>query len=548
MAKDKGTAKTGTAKAKAKAKAKAQGRPQQKQQQQQQQAPRRSTRVRKPVEKLGAAPARTPAARTTAARKGKGKANVTATATATASGRGRPKTQQARAQTQGRKRKRAAASEEEEEQEDDDDDDDEERPAKRQQTSPAVVIYINEPTEEQKVGKGAKVCHWIRNRKWPEEGFRRDRDKTSSGADDEEEDDDDDEDDENGGRRNSRDSSLVTKWTPFLKLNDSYWYDGWTGVHDEEKKLLQALAERDCATPQGTVFDANTLRYLDRVSVLGSHTGLAALVFPLLVPFAGVEALRGTIPSTNLADMIGELWDASASLDVDEQRNWQIPEPQPDYSVGVSRRRGLTDAQSEKLEPYLSANGSTSFFEASSDIIFPFLTAEGKDSNGSIKVAEKENMHHMTRSMKGVAELFKLVKRERELDCRILGFSISFDYSMVKIHAHYPVVAEKENGSLAVNFHRSEINSFSFTTQNGRDRWTCYKFVMAIYNDWVPRHFERLCSAIDELPELDLTVNGQKSISAEPEERNRQADQSNQGQQGEQDDEVSQSEQSEQDN
>jgi len=82
----------GKGKGKGKAKATAKAKPQQQQQQQQQQAPRRSTRIRKPVEKLDAA-SRVPAAPagTTAARKGKAKAKATATANGTARGRGRPK-------------------------------------------------------------------------------------------------------------------------------------------------------------------------------------------------------------------------------------------------------------------------------------------------------------------------------------------------------------------------------------------------------------------------------------------------------------------------
>ncbi|KAL2800598.1 hypothetical protein BJX66DRAFT_291158 [Aspergillus keveii] len=204
--------------------------------------------------------------------------------------------------------------------------------------------------------------------------------------------------------------------------------------------------------------------------------------------------------------MIDQTWDACPPLDLNTQRFWQIPEPRPYYTAGFSRRVGLSDAQSTLLEPYLSTDANTSTFQASSDLIFPFLTAEGKDFDGSIKEADKENLHHMTRAMKGVVELFKAVKREKELDCRILGFSISFDFETVKIHAHYPVVTEK-NDATKVDYHCHEVNNFSFTTQNGRDRWTCYKFVMAIYNDWVPKLFDRLCSAIDQLPEFDVDVD-----------------------------------------
>jgi hypothetical protein len=333
----------------------------------------------------------------------------------------------------------------------------------------------------------------------------------AGGDDDGDDDDDDDEDDEGAGGQNSQSSSR-SKWTNFLQAQSSYGYEGWNGLHQEDQNLLTALAARDCTTPHGTIFDASTLKYLDRTKQSGTHTGLAALVFPLIVPFAGVEVLRGTVPFTHLLDMIE--WDACPPLDLNTQRFWQIPEPRPYYTAGFSRRVGLSDAQSTLLEPYLSTDTNTSTFQASPDLIFPFLTAEGKDCHGSIKEADKENLHHMTRAMKGVVELFKAVKREERLDCMILGFSISFDFETVKIYAHYPVVTEK-NDATKVDYHRHEVNNFSFTTQNGRDRWTCYKFAMAIYNDWVPKHFDRLCSAIDQLPEFDVDVDADGSGSGD---------------------------------
>jgi hypothetical protein len=215
-----------------------------------------------------------------------------------------------------------------------------------------------------------------------------------------------------------------------------------------------------------------------------------------------------------LSTIFDQTWDACPPLDLNTQRFWQIPEPRPYYTAGFSRRVGLSDAQSTLLEPYLSTDANTSTLQASSDLIFPFLTAEVKDCHGSIKEADKENLHHMTRAMQGVVELFTAVKREKELDCRILGFSISFDFETVKIHARYPVATEK-NDATKVDYHRHEVNNFSFTTQNGRDRWTCYKFVMAIYNDWVPKHFDRLCSAIDQLPEFDVDVDVDGSRSGD---------------------------------
>ena len=101
----------------------------------------------------------------------------------------------------------------------------------------------------------------------------------------------------------------------------------------------------------------------------------------------------------------------------------------------------------------------------------------------------------MTVAIKGIAELFKAVKREKELHREILAFSISHDYSAVRIYGHYALI----NGS-TTTFYRHLIHRFNFTALDGKDKWTAYKFTKNVYDIWMPLHFKRICSAIDELP------------------------------------------------
>jgi len=69
------------------------------------------------------------------------------------------------------------------------------------------------------------------------------------------------------------------------------------------------------------------------------------------------------------------------------------------------------------------------------------------------------------------------------------------------------VVVRKEDGN-RITYHRHEIDTLSLKARNGRDRWTSYQLALAIYNDWAPKHFERLCSAIDGLPDdIDFGVD-----------------------------------------
>lgn len=127
--------------------------------------------------------------------------------------------------------------------------------------------------------------------------------------------------------------------------------------------------------------------------------------------------------------------------------------------------------------------------------IFHSLPAEVKCGAAALDVADRQNAHSMTMAQRGVVELFKLVKREKELHQEILGFSISHDHSSVRIYGHYPLISEDKT-----TFYRYPIRKFDFTEMEGRERWTAYQFTVNVYETWVPMHLKRICSVIDMLP------------------------------------------------
>lgn len=91
--------------------------------------------------------------------------------------------------------------------------------------------------------------------------------------------------------------------------------------------------------------------------------------------------------------------------------------------------------------------------------------------------------------------MFRLVKREKELNREILAFSVSHDYNAVRIYGHYPVIEGKET-----KYYCHKIRDFSLAEQDGKDKWATYKFTKNVYDNWIPDHFKRICSAIDEIP------------------------------------------------
>jgi hypothetical protein len=129
---------------------------------------------------------------------------------------------------------------------------------------------------------------------------------------------------------------------------------------------------------------------------------------------------------------------------------------------------------------------------------FPFLTCEVKCGNLALDIADRQNAHSMTLAVRGIVELFRKVNREEELHLHILAFSVSHDHRTVRIYGHYPVI-----DGTKTSFYRHPIHDFGFAALDGKEKWTAYRFTKNIYDIWMPIHRERICSAIDVLPNLD---------------------------------------------
>jgi hypothetical protein len=169
------------------------------------------------------------------------------------------------------------------------------------------------------------------------------------------------------------------------------------------------------------------------------------------------------------------------------------PRPQPDYSVGF-KRTAFTEDQRKKLQSFIDLTDK-SYYMATYYMYLPFLTCEVKCGAAALDIADRQNAHSMTVAVRGVVELFRLVGREKELHREILAFSISHDDRTVRIYSHYPVINGKDTG-----YYRHPIRDFSFTELDGKEKWTAYKFTKNVYDTWIPTHFKRVCSVIDELP------------------------------------------------
>ncbi|EEH36365.2 hypothetical protein PAAG_06783 [Paracoccidioides lutzii Pb01] len=280
----------------------------------------------------------------------------------------------------------------------------------------------------------------------------------------------------------------------YLETKGCFMYDHDDGIDGDSRSVCHQILNANPEVPKETVFQEGDFESTCRRMQRKNETGVIRIIGELIVPSAESAIDLGRVTFPHLVVSVNEGWDSSISLDESQQLprtlpslqapqpsrspQFRLPKPQPDYAVGFTRQV-FTETQLEKLAPFVGEIGDTSFFMSTAFMYFPFMTAEVKCGKTALDIADRQNAHSMTLSVRGVVKLFRLVKREKELHRQILAFSISHDHRMVRIYGHYPVIDGKKT-----TYYRHSIHEFSFAALDGREKWTSYKFVMGVYDDW----------------------------------------------------------------
>ena len=313
-------------------------------------------------------------------------------------------------------------------------------------------------------------------------------------------------------RRKRSDSSLATsvtpsdqrpreeKSTPYCQANypflleihgNSYMDDSELGITDASKSLCQDLLQKECAVPRDTVFRDDAFHTACRNLRDRNEARVVQDIARLIVPSPEALAALGDKDLEILIESVNEGWNNSVPV--------TSVRPQPDFSVGF-RQSMFSEDQLKKVQPLLGDFSSLSFLRATWYMYFPFLTSEVKCGLPGIDVADRQNAHSMTLAVRGIVGLFRLAKRENELNGEILTFSISHDHRMVRLYGHYPEI----DGS-KTKIYRHLIHTFDITLLDGKERWTAYKFTIAVYK-YSFNLLKRIHSVIDGLPS-DFTLD-----------------------------------------
>ena len=274
-----------------------------------------------------------------------------------------------------------------------------------------------------------------------------------------------------------------------MQLEDmgSYMDDWDLDVADTSKELCRCLLKQEQSVPSHSIFRNDIFDRACRKLQDKNETRVIQDISRLIVPSAETLATFGAKDLDILSESVNEGWNNAVPF--------LGPRPQPDYAVAF-KKTAFTKEQLSKIRPIVgNIAKDISFFMATYYMYFPFLTCEVKCGAAALDVADRQNAHSMTISVRAVVELFRLGKREKEIHREILAFSISHDHRTVRIYGHYPVIDGKET-----TYYRHHIRTFDFTELNGREKWTTNILVQNIYKNWMPSHLSKICSVIDDLP------------------------------------------------
>ncbi|KAF2005978.1 hypothetical protein P154DRAFT_570707 [Amniculicola lignicola CBS 123094] len=287
-----------------------------------------------------------------------------------------------------------------------------------------------------------------------------------------------------------------------LQERGSFMDDHDEGITTESEKLLAKLLKTPRKPPEHTLFSDDILFKKTCKSLRGENeTKVILRIADLIFPSAEILADRGAKHLEILRETTNAGWINAIPF--------YGPRPQPDFGLGF-KREAFTPEQLRKLQPFIGNElEDCSYIAATYNMYLPFFTSEVKCGASALDVADRQNLHSQTVSLRNLVELFRLVGRLNELHREINSYSISHSDECVRIWAHYVVVKGED-----FTFHRHSIAKFDISpTAEGDQRWKAWTFVMNVFDFWVPNHFQRICSAIDMLPAV---LNFEVSNMSEP--------------------------------
>ena len=197
----------------------------------------------------------------------------------------------------------------------------------------------------------------------------------------------------------------TARYTTLLEGKGSYMYEPDFGITKGSKDLYQRLLGSEQAVPENSLFHDDLLKKTCRKMEDRNKGRVIQDTARLIIPSAETLATYGATHLDHLIERVNETWTGNIAV--------EGPMPKPDYSVGF--RRSAFTAQEAR---------SSHWQRLRKRMYFPFFTCEVKCGAVALDIADRQNAQSMTVAVRALVELFRSVKREKELDWEILAFSI----------------------------------------------------------------------------------------------------------------------------
>lgn len=105
-----------------------------------------------------------------------------------------------------------------------------------------------------------------------------------------------------------------------------------------------------------------------------------------------------------------------------------------------------------------------------------------QEGEAALSIADRQNTHSASMAVNAIFQLFRTVSRQKELDKEILAFSVSHNYTVVKIYSHFPLVHSDNNRPSS---YRRNIHSRNIWDEDDEDRWSSCNIIRKTYDEWI---------------------------------------------------------------
>ncbi|KAI9888840.1 MAG: hypothetical protein M1814_006243 [Vezdaea aestivalis] len=274
----------------------------------------------------------------------------------------------------------------------------------------------------------------------------------------------------------------LDEYEKHLRKNDCFMQ--WSDPPKKVEEFCDELMAKPVTWqhPDSLLFSSAKIKSVFEKHALENEAKVAANITPSIFPTSDALDFAGVEDVDSLATKMNAQWTHCCPI--------VGPPPKPDISVGFGQD-AFTASQQQTIRNLESQDDGITFATVCPDLHFPFLTCEVKGRGGSMRVAQRQNMHSACVVMKNLVELSKPADRHK-LHHGVLFFSFSHNETMACIHAYYPRIEGDK-----VSFHRYQMKHYAISDNKYKGRWTAYDLTRKIYKHFKPAHLELIGSILN---------------------------------------------------